>query len=257
MQDTAEVTTHGFLGGLVELVRPVSGHRPGLDAALLQAAVAAEAGGLAVEFGSGTGAVPLSLAVRCPDISVLGLEADPAALREAEAALGLAANSAFARRVRFLEGDVTDPALAEKIVAESRPGIVLANPPFYLEGASSASPDGRRRFAHHAASDPLEGWLGAAARLLKPSGAIALIHRADRLGAILDALSPRFGAVAVLPFHPHAGEPASRVLVTARLAGRAPMRLLPGLVLHETGGAWTQEIDAVLRGRADFGLLSP
>ncbi|MBZ8133375.1 tRNA1(Val) (adenine(37)-N6)-methyltransferase [Afifella sp. IM 167] len=257
MQGLAEPATHGFLGDRVALVRPASGHRPGLDAALLQAALAASAKGLAVEFGCGTGAVTLSLTARCAGLSVLGLEADPVAFGEAEAALGLAANAAFAARAGFLECDIMDQDLAGKLAGERRPDVVLANPPFYVESASSVSPDGRRRFAHHAAADPLRGWVAAAAGLLKPAGGLALIHRADRLGEILAALAPRFGAVTVLPFHPHAGEPASRILVVARLAGRAPLKLLPGLVLHEAGGGWTERIDAVLRGRADFSLLAP
>ncbi|WP_034492204.1 tRNA1(Val) (adenine(37)-N6)-methyltransferase [Afifella pfennigii] len=254
MSRPRQPATHGFLGGRVELVRPASGHRPGLDAALLQAGVPAGARGLAVEFGCGTGAVALSLAARCPELSLLGLDLDEMAIAEAEAARGLAANAAFAGRVRFLRADVTDAALAERLAPE-RPSLVLANPPFYLHETASPSPDARRRLAHQAKREPLRDWIAAAARLLRKGGRLVLIHRADRLADILRHLAPRFGGVAVLPFHPREGEAASRVLVAASLAGRAPLKLLAGRVLHLPDGGWTAEIDEVLRGRADFALV--
>ena len=52
---------------------------------------------------------------------------------------------------------------------------------------------------------------------------------------------------------PFADEPAGRVLVRAVRGGKAPLRLLPALVLHERGGAkHTPEAEAILRGEADL-----
>ena len=48
---------------------------------------------------------------------------------------------------------------------------------------------------------------------------------------------PAFGGVTVLPVHSKAGEPAIRVLVRAAKASRAPLALLPGLVLNDDAGA--------------------
>ncbi|HZW14821.1 MAG TPA: methyltransferase, partial [Brevundimonas sp.] len=46
-------------------------------------------------------------------------------------------------------------------------------------------------------------------------------------------------------------EPAKRVLVQAIKAGKAPLRLLPPLVLHDrSGGKHTAEAEAILRGEA-------
>ena len=49
---------------------------------------------------------------------------------------------------------------------------------------------------------------------------------------------------------------AGRVLVRAVRGGRAPLRLLPALVLHQRGGAkHTAEAEAILRGEADLPWL--
>ena len=42
-------------------------------------------------------------------------------------------------------------------------------------------------------------------------------------------------------------KPAKRVVVRGRLGIAAPMKLSPGLVLHERDGSYTREAEAVLR----------
>ena len=56
------------------------------------------------------------------------------------------------------------------------------------------------------------------------------------------------------PIHPFADEPAKRVLVHAIKTGRAPLRLLPPLILHDReGGKHTPQAEAILRGEASLG----
>ncbi len=87
----------------------------------------------------------------------------------------------------------------------------------------------------------------------RAGGTLTLIHRADRLGDILTLLAPKAGSVRVRPVHPHADQPAKRVLVRAVKTGRAPLVLLPPLVLHDRGGAkHTAEAEAILRGEASL-----
>ena len=86
---------------------------------------------------------------------------------------------------------------------------------------------------------------------MREGGSITLIHRADRLGDILGLLAPKAGGVQVLPIHPFADLPAKRVLVRAIKTGKAPLKLLPPLVLHDReGGKHTAQVEAILRGEA-------
>jgi tRNA1(Val) A37 N6-methylase TrmN6 len=100
------------------------------------------------------------------------------------------------------------------------------------------------------APDAIDGWVRAAAALLKPSGTLTVIFRADELPRLLAAIGSRFGSLTLLPIHAHAGEPAHRLILRGRPQGRAPLRILPGLVLHEADGRFRAEVDAVLRGGA-------
>jgi tRNA1(Val) A37 N6-methylase TrmN6 len=242
-----------FLGGRVTLLQPLKGHRAGLDAALLQALVPAEATGIAVDLGSGAGSVAFSIAARAPSLAVIGIERDEDLAACARAALKRPENAEFAGRVRIVEADVTARGTlrAADVAAQSADWVVM-NPPYDKPGRARPSPDTLRRAAHVAAEGALAAWCLVAAEVLAPGGRVGLIHRAEALAEILDALAGRFGGIRILPVHPSEKRAASRVLVSARRGSGAPLGIAPPLVLHRDHGGWTEGADAILRGHADL-----
>ncbi len=259
---TAEPVDHSvdaFLGGLLTLVQPRKGHRAGLDAALLQAIVPAEAAGHAVDLGAGVGTVAFSLAARAGALHVTAVERDSKLLAAAQAALARPENSGFSARVRLVEADVTARReFRERLgLADHSADWVLMNPPFDAPGRARPSPDEARRAAHMAEPGSLGAWCRTAAGLLRPTGVLGLIHRAQALHEIFEALAGRFGDVRVLSVHPTKDAPAARILVRAVAGSRAGLQVMPGLVLHRAGGAWTDEAEAILRGRASLSFHPP
>ena len=247
-----QVSEDAVLGGKLVLRQPLRGHRFGHDAILLAAAVAARAGERAVEFGSGVGAAGLALARRVDGLEVTLVEIDPAL---AALASDNAARNGLSGRVRAVCLDVTAPAAAFAAVglAPGSADHVLMNPPF--NAAQNPSPDRSRRTAHVASDETLAHWLSMAARLLRPAGDVTLIWRADGLGDVLAALSPGFGAIAVLPIHGKPGLPGDPRRWCARSKiGTARSRLLPGLVLADADGKPTVAAETVLRDGAALAL---
>jgi tRNA1(Val) A37 N6-methylase TrmN6 len=97
----------------------------------------------------------------------------------------------------------------------------------------------------------LDAWVRFAASMARDGGTLTIIHRADALPDLLAVLERRFGDTLILPLHPRAGAPASRVLIQAKKASRAPLTLLAGRILHDDGAhGFTPEFDAILRGGA-------
>jgi tRNA1(Val) A37 N6-methylase TrmN6 len=74
------------------------------------------------------------------------------------------------------------------------------------------------------------------------------------LGELLALLEGRFGALKVLPIHPRTGAPAVRVLVQGRKGSRAPLTLLPGLILHDNENRFLPAMEEILRRRARLDL---
>jgi len=249
----ADVTEDLVLGGALRLRQPGRGHRVGHDAILLAAACPARAGEHLVELGAGVGAAGLAVAARVADLAVTLVEIDPelAALAAQNAALnGLAA------RVRSVHLDVAAPgrAFATAGLASDSVARVMMNPPFNDPALQRVSPDRRRRLAHVAPREILPAWVATAARLLRPRGTLTLIWRADGLAAVISALDRAFGAMMILPIYPQAEEPAVRILVRATKASRAPLAIVPGLVLNDAARHPTPEAEAVLRGGATLTL---
>ena len=240
------LTDDAVLGGRLRLKQKKRGHRVGHDAILLAAAVAARAGDVAVDFGSGVGAAGLALARRLPEVSVVLIERDPELA--AITAENIARNG-LASRARAVVLDVTDPseAFAAADLGSGSADHVLMNPPFNSPERQNVSPDAGRSAAHVGADDTLADWIASAAWLLHSAGILTLIWRADGLAHVLTALEGRFGGLAVMPIHGRAGQPAIRILVRASKASRTPLALLPGFVLNDAAGKPTTEAEGVLR----------
>jgi tRNA1(Val) A37 N6-methylase TrmN6 len=242
-----ETTDDAVLGGRLRLTQMRRGHRVGHDAVLLAAATAARGGDRAIDLGAGVGAAGLALALRVPDVEVALVEIDPELA--AIAAKNIARNG-LAQRVRAvtLDAIASDADFAAHGLAPGMADRVLMNPPFNNPTRQNLSPDAGRRAAHAAPQGTLAEWVGAASRLLHSAGTLTLIWRADGLAEVFDALAPGFGGIAVLPVHGRAGQPAIRVLVRASKGSRAPLALLPGLLLNDAEGRPTTAAEAVLRG---------
>ena len=247
-ETAAPVTVDRVLGGRVTLRQPAKGYRAGLDAALLAAACDATAGERVIDVGCGVGAVMLAAAARRPGVRFVGIERDAAAL-------GLARENVLANAVQDrIEGREVDVG-ASRWPAGDRFDAALCNPPFFDDPAALRAPHPAKRGAF-VADDGLGAWVGFLLAAVRDGGTITLIHRADRLGDALALLGAKAGSLQLRPIHPFADAPASRVLVRAVRGGRAPLRLLPGLILHLRGQSrHTHEAEAILRGEAELPWL--
>lgn len=243
-----ETSEDRLLGGRVRLLQPARGYRAAIDPVLLAAAAAPPTGARVLDLGCGAGAALFCLLARRPDLSAVGLELQDGL---AELARENARRNDCAARAEIVTGDAAGrpPPLPAGSV-----DWVVSNPP-YLESAAATPPaDGGRRLANQEAGLDLAGWLGRALFFLRPRGSLTLIHRADRLPALLAGFEGRAGGLRILPLWPRAGQPARRVILQATKGSRAPAGLLPGLVLHE-GEGFSAAAEAVLRhgGALDLG----
>ncbi|MEM7711513.1 MAG: methyltransferase [Pseudomonadota bacterium] len=231
-------TRDGFLGGRLTLAQPARGFRAGSDAVLLAAACPARPGHSVLDLGCGVGAAMYCLAVRVPDLALTGVE------RDAEAA-------ALARQnggAEVVEADARDlpPRLRRAF------DHVICNPPYFLAGhGSPAGAPARESALREGAPDDLARWARTACRRAAPKGSVTFVIRTDRLADLLAALP--LGGIAILPVAGRAGAAAGRVVVQGIQGARAPLRLLPPLVMqvgadHESDrDGHTPEAQAILR----------
>lgn len=241
-------TDDAFLGGLLQILQPRQGYRAGLDAVMLAAAVEDRGVPFSVlDAGAGVGTAGLCVARRCPEARVMLIErnADFASLaRENIERNGLA------NRVSAVEADVSNAksAVLEGCgLSEASFDQVIANPPYHVEGAGTASSNGLKAAAHAMPEAALDDWMRFLARMAKPGGEMLMIHKAGALPDMLKAAEGRFGALTAFPLYSRAGEAAHRVLLRGIKGSRAPFLLEAGYVVHRPDGGFTEGAEAVLR----------
>jgi tRNA1(Val) A37 N6-methylase TrmN6 len=241
------VTEDAVLNGRVRLRQPLVGYRAGMDAALLAAACDPSPGERVIEAGCGVGGALLAAAVRRPGTRFVGLERDPAA---ADLARGNAALNRLGDRVEIVGGDVER---GFRVLDLPVFDAVISNPPFFDNPAALRAPAPEKSGAWMA-DGGLAAWTAFCLKAVSEGGTITLIHRADRLADLLALLAPKAGSFRIRPVAPFVDVPAKRVIVRAIKTGKAPLVLLPPLVLHEREGTGhSAAAEAILRGDAALG----
>jgi len=207
----------------------------------LAAAVPAVSGNRILDVGCGVGAAALCLAARVEECRVTGIERDRELVRLAG---DNAVLNAMTQRFNAMTGDILTPP------PRLEPGVfdhAMVNPPHLAAGTATPPPDPARAAAHVEGAADLAAWLRFALMMVRSKGTLTLVHRADRLEALMAQLNGRVGEIVVFPLWPGGDKPAKRVIIHARKGVATPTRLARGLVLHEVDGSYTAAADAVLR----------
>jgi tRNA1(Val) A37 N6-methylase TrmN6 len=253
MAEEPAQTLDAFHRGAFWLVQPRSGgHRAGIDAMLLAAAVPSRFSGRLADFGAGAGAAGLAVVSRCPGAVVTLVENASEMAAFATLTLEHPSNAHLRDRASVIVADVTLTGRARERagLADGSFDYVIMNPPFNAP-ADRPTPDTLKQHAHVMRDGLFEAWIRSGAAVVRPRGGIAIIARPVSLPLILAALSGRFGSAEILPVHPRADAPAIRIVVRARRASRGALSLMPPLVLHDgPGDGFSTRSDAINNGRA-------
>jgi tRNA1(Val) A37 N6-methylase TrmN6 len=248
-RDLAETdTVDTLLGGRVALDQPREGYRVAIDPVLLAASVPELKSGRVLDVGTGVGAAALCYAWRSPRAEVLGLELQPTLC---EMAKENAARNGLQGDVRFVCGDLQRPP---SVVAVGGFDHVMANPPYLPQNRADPKISDAKALSNVEGEAGLTEWIEFCLRIAAPNGAITMIHRADRLDEILAALHDRAGGIVVFPLWPKREVSPKRVIVRARTGSKAPLRISPGLVLHEQDGEYTERASEILLDGAAIDL---
>jgi tRNA1(Val) A37 N6-methylase TrmN6 len=225
-----------ILGGRVALSQPTTGYRAAIDPVLLAAACPAIAGELILDAGCGVGAAGLCVAART-GCSAFGLELQP---ELATLARVNGEKNRLGERWQVMDGSILQPP---PVLKEIRFDHVIVNPPYLPAGYGTGEPSP----ANQEGEARLKDWVDFALARVRHGGSIVFIHRADRLDEILTLFSGRVGAVVILPLWRRAGDEAKRIIIGGIKGRKTPLRLLPGIDLHNADGKFTTAAEAILR----------
>lgn len=247
-----EVSADGFLDNRLSILQPAKGARAGIEPVFLAACISAHEGERILDVGAGVGVASLCLGMRLKETRIWGLEIHPWL---AELFTHNIVRNNLSRLARSVAGDLFSPMtqLQERGLATASFDHVLSNPPFSVPGDISVPANALRSLAHINPAG-LDSWLGRCCSFLRPGGSLSVIYPASGIAELLAAVGTRLGGVRLFFLWAGKARMASRVICRGYLGSRAPLQVLPGMVLHEGNGDYTREAQSVLREGAEISL---
>ncbi len=246
-----------FHRGAFEVMQPVDkGHRSGLDALLIASALPEGVSGTLADLGAGAGVAGLAALNLNPGLDLLAIEKHPEMAECARRTALLSTNMNLRSRVKVLEADVTLSG-AERtkagLEAESVDYVIM-NPPYNIK-RDQPPRDPMKIEAFMMGEGGIDAWFRTASAIARQGAMMVLIYRTENLGEVLACSQGRFGGLEILPVHSSQNEPAKRVIVRGIRGSRAPMSIVPGFVVHNDDGSFTEEAEAIFdgSGRLSFG----
>jgi len=251
-QPVLETTTDSFHDGAFDVIQPSGrGNRSGMDALLLAAALPENCKGVLADLGSGAGVAGLAALNLNHDLDLVSVEKNPEMASLARATLKLASNKKLATRSKIIEQDVTASGVSRLkagLPPESVNHIIM-NPP-YNTSRNRAPTDAMKAEAFMMGAGGIDAWFRTAASIMRPGGSLVVIYRTENIGEVLACSQGRFGGLEIMPVHSRCDEAAKRIIVRGTRASRAPTSIVPGFVVHNMDGSFTEHADAIFRGKA-------
>jgi tRNA1Val (adenine37-N6)-methyltransferase len=97
----------------------------------------------------------------------------------------------------------------------------------------------------------LQDWVRAAVWAVKPRGRISFVCRADRAAELIGMFDAAgMGETVLFPLWSRPMSPASRVIIQLRKEVTGPGAILPGLIVHNDDGSFTEAAGHIMNGGA-------
>jgi tRNA1Val (adenine37-N6)-methyltransferase len=197
-----------------------------IDGRLLAAFVNPAPGERLAELGSGCGEVSLQIAQSTPNVTIDGLEIQPALV---EIAQSRSARCQLSDRVQMINGDIRS---APKTMRSGSYDHIFSNPPFFKLGEGRLPPDRERALARFEQAGSLEDFIECGAGLLKKNGIFSMIHKPERLPEIITKFhGAGLAPFRIIPIQDRPETAAIRLLIAAKKAEPTPMLLEPAWII--------------------------
>jgi tRNA1Val (adenine37-N6)-methyltransferase len=215
----------------------------GMDAVMLANFATVKNGDIVIDFGTGTGIIPIILAGKTKASSITGIEIQEDMVDMAKRSVAM---NGIGDRVRIIAGDLKS---AHSIVGEGTADLVVSNPPYINHGHGLRNPDSSKAIARHEIMCTLEDIIKSAGRVLRNGGRLAMIHRTGRMVDVL--LGMREGGIEpkrVRMVHSRERMESNLFLVEGIKEGGRFLKVSEPLVVYDKDGSYTREIHRIYYG---------
>ncbi len=230
-----------FFNGKLLVKQDPAGYRFSIDAILLASHAELCKNGRVLDLGTGCGIVPLILAYRQPGITIFGVEIQEELARTA---ITNVKSNHLQHQITVLNRDM------RKLKPDMIGGpvdLVVCNPPYHKARSGRINPNPQCAIARHELKVDLDDVLKAAKRMLRTAGRFVTIYTADRVAELFvqmrsHGLEPK----SLRTIHGQLTAEAKLVLVAGTKGAQPGTRLDPPLIIYDSSGEYTEEVQAML-----------
>ncbi len=212
----------------------------GVDAVLLANFPKVKRGDVAVDFGTGTGIIPILLCAKTQVQKVIGIEIQ-------EYMADMANRSAILNGISDKTIIINDDLKNWKnYLLPSSCDIITCNPPYKDKGSAVISLKDSIAIARHELMCDLEDIISNASKLLKFNGKLCMVHRPQRLVDIICLMRKyKIEPKRIRFIYPNKNKPPSIILIEGARSGNAELRVLEPLFIYDEDGNYSKEIDCI------------
>ena len=206
----------------------------GIDAVLLADFAEVKQGDEVMDLGTGTGIIPLLLAAKTGAAHIDGLEIQEEVCTMAQRSVQM---NSLEDKINITNADLVGFKTSKQY------NVVVCNPPYKTADTGLVNPDDKLKISRHEVCCNLHEIVKTAARILKPFGRFALIHRPERIADIMyemrvQKLEPK----RIRYIHSDIEKPPVMVMVEGRKCSKPYIITEPPLVIYKKDGSYTDEI---------------
>lgn len=201
----------------------------GIDAVLLSDFVKVKKEETVLDLGTGTGILPILLAVKSKGSHFTGLEI------QAESA-GMARRSIIHNRLEekidIVTGDIKEAA---EILKPAFFDVIVTNPPYMLDHHGLKNPQDAKAIARHEILCTLDDILRESGKMLRESkGRFYMIHKPFRLAEIMVKMNQYKIEPKRLQFiHPYVDKEPTMVMIEGIKGGKSRVTVEPPVIMYE------------------------
>ncbi len=209
----------------------------GMDAVLLSGFAEVRSGESAVDFGTGTGILPILLEAKTDGEKFAGLEIQPESVDMAKRSVQY---NDLEDKVEIVEGDIKN---ASEIFGKDSFDVVVTNPPYMSGNSGLENPEEPKAIARHEIKCTLEDVIREAAAVLKPQGRFYMVHRPRRLADAMELMREhKIEPKRIRMVYPYVDKAANMVLIEGARGGKPMLNIEEPLVVYKEPNVYTQEV---------------
>lgn len=209
----------------------------GMDAVLLSSFAGCQPDSKVVDFGTGTGVIPILLTAKTKASHIDALEIQEESADMAQRSVQL---NGLTDKIKIIQGDIKE---ASDLLGKASYDYVITNPPYMNNDHGLKNPELPKAIARHEILCSLEDVIREGACVLRPGGHFIMVHRPFRLIEIITCLTRYKLEPKRMRFvHPFADKEPNMVLIDAVRGGNSMVKIESPLVVYATQGQYTQEI---------------